>query len=67
MPTVKEDEGREIVYWQVDCFRELRDWEGRGFTRGQIETLVMRGVDYHDAERLLRRGCSVRLAMRILR
>lgn len=51
--------------------RELHRWHMRnfvslGFGRGESETLELANVDWHDAQDLLKRGCSHETAIHIL-
>lgn len=51
---------RELHRWHIRNFISL------DFNKGQAERLELESVDWHDAERLITRGCSHETAMLIL-
>lgn len=67
MKTAEQQQEHE----QQRRLRELHRWHIRNFvsldfTKGQAERLELENVDWHDAERLITRGCSHETAMLIL-
>ena len=50
-----------VELWLLDQFARL------GFDGDAIAALLAWGVDYREAERLVRAGCPLDLALRILR
>lgn len=59
------DEQAEREWFRVHEWR-LNYYETLGFERYQAEIMEHFGVDPHDAEKLIVKGCSPRLAVRIL-
>jgi hypothetical protein len=58
---ITESESERIQRWRAE------ELERAGFTSSQALELAMRpDVDLHDAVDLIRRGCSIELAMQIL-
>lgn len=53
-------EARRVELWRRRRFLEL------GFDKGQAQLLAMGGIDWHEAERLVKRDCPVDLAFRLL-
>lgn len=56
----REQEKKNLYECRVRWFRDL------GFTATQAAMLAELGCDHHDAERLLERGCPLRLAFKLL-
>ena len=56
----KDAERDKVLAWEMERFWDL------GFTLSQCEELVRSGADWHDADRLLRAGCTKRVVYRIL-
>lgn len=55
-----EQEEKDLHYWQIERFQEL------GFERHQAEILELARADWHEAEALLRQGCSHEHAIELL-
>jgi hypothetical protein len=53
-------ERQEVEHWKHERFKEL------GFDDGEAQWLVMVGVDWHEAQRLILRGCDLVMVKRIL-
>jgi hypothetical protein len=50
---------------QVEMYK-ISQYDRLGFPLADALTAVEQGIDWHDAERLLSRGCSPELALAIL-
>ena len=59
--TAADVEEQRLHYWHIDQFCDL------GFESYQAELLELSGVDWRQAQELLDRGCTIELAMAILR
>lgn len=53
-------EEQQVERWRYRRFREL------GFSEGDAQWLILHGVDWHAAERLILRGCDHATVKRIL-
>jgi hypothetical protein len=51
--------------WQVESYK-IAQYERLGFSLEDGLTAIERGIDWHDVERLLTRGCASELALAIL-
>ncbi len=56
-----KSESQKVHEYRLERFREL------GFTPRTARMLEEKGVDWHDAENLLKAGCRVDTAYKILR
>lgn len=54
------DDREWMQRWQLERFREL------GCTPDEALVLLLADIDWHDVDRLVRKGCEMRLAVRIL-
>ncbi len=59
-PARKPDEDDRTLSWVEEQFRHL------GFNDWQAASLADAGCDWHDAKRLIDRGCSYELAIDVL-
>jgi hypothetical protein len=51
--------------WAVESYK-ITQYERLGFSLDDSLTAIERGIDWHDVERLLTRGCAPELALAIL-
>lgn len=62
-----EAEADRLELWRARQFAGMSDREGRHFTGADAFDLARSSVDWHEVARLLARGCSVELVLRIVR
>lgn len=66
MTTAEEPERRAPTEAERVFTYGVLMFEGLGFTPPQAERLVTEGADWHDAERLVKRGCPTDIAFDLL-
>jgi hypothetical protein len=52
-------------HWEVDSYK-ISQYERLGFSLEAALSAIDQGIDWHDVDRLLSRGCAPELALAIL-